>query len=170
MISLSLRVVRRLPPSGFAHHNTRTFGRLLGPCFKTGGMRSFLRQACTRRFCSTVPHTEPQRENHSLGNSCSYSAKPAHDPTVTPPRCSAALSTPAVSRPTTATTSTARRCTRLAQRLGTAKACLSHARLAPSVRRGVPCPYRPTISSPFNSLSKVLFIFPSQYLFAIGFP
>ena len=27
---------------------------------------------------------------------------------------------------------------------------------------------RPTISSPFNSLLKVLFIFPSQYLFAVG--
>lgn len=27
--------------SGLYHHNTRTFGRLLGPCFKTGGMRSF---------------------------------------------------------------------------------------------------------------------------------
>lgn len=30
-----------LTGSGLYHHNTRTFGRLLGPCFKTGGMRSF---------------------------------------------------------------------------------------------------------------------------------
>lgn len=31
----------KLLGSGFTHPNARTFGRLLGPCSKTGGMRSF---------------------------------------------------------------------------------------------------------------------------------
>jgi len=40
MLSLSLRVNGHLHGSGLINHNARTFGGLLGPCYKTGGMRS----------------------------------------------------------------------------------------------------------------------------------
>jgi len=168
-MSLSFRVVRRLPGSGFTHHNTRTFGRLLGPCFKTGGMRSFQRQACTpklaprmRRARRRVLRMRPRRDAPSLHGAAHAPAGVAHS------GCSSAFVRSQRRPAQLPRDQPSPQVNWLAERLGTPEACLSHAELAPSVRRGVPCPYRPTISSPFNSLFKVLFIFRSHYLFAVG--
>ena len=51
---ISLRLLRAftfIAPEGFDHPKTRTHVRLLGPCFKTGRMKSYDRQQPKRIVC-----------------------------------------------------------------------------------------------------------------------
>ena len=65
--SLSLRVL-------VCHHNTRTFGRLLGPCFKTGGeptasrLRPTFLTALTRQKTMNAGPRKDQRFSRHLPN------------------------------------------------------------------------------------------------------
>ena len=60
-ISLQLlRAFTFIAPEGFDHPKTRTHVRLLGPCFKTGRMKSYDRQRPKHNVC-IHPHNERTR-------------------------------------------------------------------------------------------------------------
>ncbi|KAK8666932.1 hypothetical protein V6N13_007084 [Hibiscus sabdariffa] len=129
-----------LAPYGFSNPLTRTHVRLLGPCFKTGRMGS--PQADARS--TLVPkHAETARAGfHDRGDDVSTGVSKA--------RAWAATTIRVGPRPS-----------RSADRL-------SPFHIRPGRIAGPhPLPSR-QFQALFDSLSKVLFIFPSRYLFAIG--
>jgi hypothetical protein len=129
-----------LAPYGFTGPSTRTHVRLLGPCFKTGRMGS--PQADARS--TQVREARPRRV---LPATIAATASPraCRGPGLGPPPQSASVRTPS----------------RSADRL-------SPFRIRPGRIAGPhPLPSR-QFQALFDSLFKVLFIFPSRYLFAIG--
>lgn len=137
---LGIPPVSFLAPYGFAGPSTRTHVRLLGPCFKTGRMGSSQADAGSTQ----VPRHAVRRV---LPTTIATTTSPrAHRrPGLRPPSRSASVRAPS----------------RSADRL----AAVPH---PTGAHRQPPSASLPTISSTFDSLFKVLFIFPSRYLFAIG--
>ncbi|KAK8621526.1 hypothetical protein V6N13_080959 [Hibiscus sabdariffa] len=129
-----------LAPYGFSNPLTRTHVRLLGPCFKTGRMGSPKSTSGARWYRST-----PRR--HVLGSTIEATTSPRAYRRLglgSPPR-SASVHTPS----------------RSADRL-------SPFHIRPGRIAGPhPHPFR-QFQALFDSLFKVLFIFPSRHLFAIG--
>ena len=131
-----------LAPTGFPRPSTRTHVGLLGPCFKTGRMGSPQAVAWSAR----VP-----RGARRDGARCIPRSPPTASPRA---NASPGLTPPA--RP-----ATVRAPSRAADRL-------SPFRIRPERIAGPhPLPSR-QFQALFDSLFKVLFIFPSRYLFAIG--
>ena len=129
-----------LAPYGFARPLTRTHVRLLGPCFKTGRMGSPQADARSAR----VPW---HAERRALPSSIVVMTSPRafQQPGLWPPPQSASVNVPS----------------RSADRL-------SPFHIRPGHIAGPhPLPSR-QFQALFDSLFKVLFIFPSRYLFAIG--
>ncbi|KAF1855972.1 hypothetical protein Lal_00045233 [Lupinus albus] len=129
-----------LAPYGFTCPLTRTHVRLLGPCFKTGRMGSPQADA---RSTQVPKHTETARaSNHNRDDDVSTSM------------------------------STARAWATITIRVGPCPESIGGPALAvphptEAHRRPHPLPSR-QFQALFDSLFKVLFIFPSRYLFAIG--
>ena len=130
-----------LAPYGFTHPLTRTHVRLLGPCFKTGRMGSpqaGARSAQVPRHAVTARAASHDRRRRHLRGPIN---SPRFGRRTNPHR-----STPRADR-----------------RTG-----LSPFRIRPGRIAGPhPLPSR-QFQALFDSLFKVLFIFPSRYLFAIG--
>lgn len=134
-------LVSFLAPSGFSHPSTCTHVRLLGPCFKTGRMGSPLAVASGARVPGGTPH--------------GARAASSDAPTV----CRGRTVRPGLGRRRSPQRSTPR----AERRTG-----LSPFRIRPGRIAGPhPLPSR-QFQALFDSLFKVLFIFPSRYLFAIG--
>ncbi|KAK7288764.1 hypothetical protein RIF29_02247 [Crotalaria pallida] len=129
-----------LAPYGFTRPLTRTHVRLLGPCFKTGRMGSPLADARSTQVPKHAESTRTSIHNHHDDVSASMSTA-----RVGPPSQFASVHAPS----------------RLADRL-------SPFHIRPRHIAGPhPLPSR-QFQALFDSLFKVLFIFPSRYLFAIG--
>ena len=171
------------------HPPTRMRVRLLGPCFKTGRLES-LRQ---RRERARVP---PRTRLHALAarGRCYAVAAASGVPRTRAPPSFVGARLPAPLSQGRPSVSHGARCPRaITARRQSRRAYLPAARSAPhhkthadppaaSARRSVsrrtpprrrarvPLPIASllTISSAFDSLFRVLFIFPSRYLFAIG--
>ncbi|KAK7326827.1 hypothetical protein VNO80_32376 [Phaseolus coccineus] len=129
-----------LAPYGFTHPLTRTHVRLLGPCFKTGRMGS--PQADARS--AHVPRHAMRR---ALPSTIATMTSPRafQQPGLGPPLQSASVNVPS----------------RSADRLTPFHIRPGH------IAGPHPLPSR-QFQALFDSLFKVLFIFPSRYLFAIG--
>ncbi|KAJ4699827.1 Regulator of rDNA transcription protein 15 [Melia azedarach] len=130
-----------LAPYGFTGPLTRTHVRLLGPCFKTGRMGSPLADAGSAQVRKARP------EGRALPATIAATTSPRayRRPGLGPPRQSASVRAPS----------------RSADRL-------SPFHIRPGRIAGPhPLPSR-QFQALFDSLFKVLFIFPSRYLFAIG--
>ncbi|KAL2246421.1 UNVERIFIED_CONTAM: hypothetical protein Sindi_2910300, partial [Sesamum indicum] len=128
-----------LTPYGFARPLTRTHVRLLGPCFKTGRMGSPLASAGSA-----------QLPRHAVGARCPPRSGRRRSAGISTARALAAASIRAGPRPEP-----------IADRL-------SPFHIRPGRIAGPhPLPSR-QFQALFDSLFKVLFIFPSRYLFAIG--
>ena len=170
------------------HPKTRAYVRLLGPCFKTGRLRPFRQHP--EHGCAASRHAPPPAPTlHAVP--ARSSTHPALGQAHTDPRCVASVSQAAKAAGCIA----ARR--RLPARnpsptrqtdVDPLSPQVHHPHLRPPHRHAcaVTGPGPPdawlitkkallpsigsllTISRAFNSLFKVLFIFPSQYLFAIG--
>ncbi|KAK7234751.1 hypothetical protein RIF29_46582 [Crotalaria pallida] len=129
-----------LAPYGFTRPLTRTHVRLLGPCFKTGRMGSPLADARSTQVPKHAESTRTSIHNH-------------HDDV-------------------SASMSTARAWATIAICVGPCPESIGRPALAvphptEAHRRPHPLPSR-QFQALFDSLFKVLFIFPSRYLFAIG--
>ena len=132
--------VRFLAPQWVCRPPARIHVRLLGPCFKTGRMKSSIRQRPERAVgrdhafygARFVPRPPQRHGRETISRTCP--AAVAH-----------ADQHPALSG-------------------GPAQAVPHPTGVHPQL----PFASLPAISSTFNSLFKVLFIFPSRYLFAIG--
>ena len=136
--SLSLRI-------WVFHPSTRIYVRLLGPCFKTGRMRShFVSIRCT--------HAVLEQPAQGACRASSVAAM-TESTSVTTTRSSCHRQQPAA-RSSTSSTSAAPADSRSAYDRG----ALTDFQSLPFQQFQVL----------FNSLFKVLFIFPSRYLFAIG--
>ncbi|KAK7371309.1 hypothetical protein VNO78_36613 [Psophocarpus tetragonolobus] len=129
-----------LAPYGFTHPLTRTHVRLLGPCFKTGRMGS--PQADTRSM-----HVPRHARGRMLPSTIATMTSPRayQQPGLGPPSQSASVRAPS----------------RSADRLSPFHIRPGH------IADPHPLPSR-QFQALFDSLFKVLFIFPSRYLFAIG--
>lgn len=137
---LGIPPISFLAPYGFSGPLTRTHVRLLGPCFKTGRMGSS--QADAR---SAQVHKARHRRALPATIAATTSPRAYQGPGLGPPPQSASVRTPS----------------RSADRL-------SPFRIRPgSIASPHPLPSR-QFQALFDSLFKVLFIFPSRYLFAIG--
>ncbi|KAL2223685.1 UNVERIFIED_CONTAM: hypothetical protein Sindi_2981100 [Sesamum indicum] len=128
-----------LTPYGFARPLTRTHVRLLGPCFKTGRMGSPLASAGSA-----------QLPRHAVGARCPPRSGRRRSAGISTARALAAASIRAGPRP---------------EPIGGPALAVPHPTGAH--RRPHPLPSR-QFQALFDSLFKVLFIFPSRYLFAIG--
>ncbi|KAK7288668.1 hypothetical protein RIF29_02137 [Crotalaria pallida] len=129
-----------LAPYGFTRPLTRTHVRLLGPCFKTGRMGSPLADARSTQVPKHAESTRTSIHNH-------------HDDV-------------------SASMSTARAWATIAICVGPCPESIGRPALAvphptEAHRRSHPLPSR-QFQALFDSLFKVLLIFPSRYLFAIG--
>ena len=143
------------------HPNTRIYVRLLGPCFKTGRLKPF-RQ--TAMHCSLhVP--EQSRHLSTRLSRIASSFKQLHSPK----QCQIYLSPVYNSTHSQAIRPPSQQPSRTRK--------LPLTRCSECTLPWLPHPSQPilasivsllTISRTFNSLFKVLFIFPSRYLFAIG--
>ncbi|KAK7375302.1 hypothetical protein VNO78_35681 [Psophocarpus tetragonolobus] len=129
-----------LAPYGFTHPLTRTHVRLLGPCFKTGRMGS--PQADARSM-----HVPRHARGRMLPSTIATMTSPQayQQPGLGPPSQSASVRAPS----------------RSADRLSPFHIRPGH------IADPHPLPSR-QFQALFDSLFKVLFIFPSRYLFAIG--
>ncbi|KAK7376602.1 hypothetical protein VNO78_34477 [Psophocarpus tetragonolobus] len=129
-----------LAPYGFTHPLTRTHVRLLGPCFKTGRMGS--PQANARSM-----HVPRHARGRMLPSTIATMTSPRayQQPGLGPPSQSASVRAPS----------------RSADRLSPFHIRPGH------IADPHPLPSR-QFQALFDSLFKVLFIFPSRYLFAIG--
>ncbi|KAK7383596.1 hypothetical protein VNO78_29276 [Psophocarpus tetragonolobus] len=129
-----------LTPYGFTHPLTRTHVRLLGPCFKTGRMGS--PQADARSM-----HVPRHARGRMLPSTIATMTSPRayQQPGLGPPSQSASVRAPS----------------RSADRLSPFHIRPGH------IADPHPLPSR-QFQALFDSLFKVLFIFPSRYLFAIG--
>ncbi|KAK7365326.1 hypothetical protein VNO78_39075 [Psophocarpus tetragonolobus] len=129
-----------LAPYGFTHPLTRTHVRLLGPCFKTGRMGS--PQADARSM-----HMPRHARGRMLPSTIATMTSPRayQQPGLGPPSQSASVRAPS----------------RSADRLSPFHIRPGH------IADPHPLPSR-QFQALFDSLFKVLFIFPSRYLFAIG--
>ncbi|KAK7375098.1 hypothetical protein VNO78_36049 [Psophocarpus tetragonolobus] len=129
-----------LAPYGFTHPLTRTHVRLLGPCFKTGRMGS--PQADARSM-----HVPRHARGRMLPSTIATMTSPRayQQPRLGPPSQSASVRAPS----------------RSADRLSPFHIRPGH------IADPHPLPSR-QFQALFDSLFKVLFIFPSRYLFAIG--
>ncbi|KAK7384412.1 hypothetical protein VNO78_30106 [Psophocarpus tetragonolobus] len=129
-----------LVPYGFTHPLTRTHVRLLGPCFKTGRMGS--PQADARSM-----HVPRHARGRMLPSTIATMTSPRayQQPGLGPPSQSASVRAPS----------------RSADRLSPFHIRPGH------IADPHPLPSR-QFQALFDSLFKVLFIFPSRYLFAIG--
>ncbi|KAK7371259.1 hypothetical protein VNO78_36681 [Psophocarpus tetragonolobus] len=129
-----------LAPYGFTHPLTRTHVRLLGPCFKTGRMGS--PQADARSM-----HVPRHARGRMLPSTIATMTSPRayQQPGLEPPSQSASVRAPS----------------RSADRLSPFHIRPGH------IADPHPLPSR-QFQALFDSLFKVLFIFPSRYLFAIG--
>ncbi|KAK7405605.1 hypothetical protein VNO78_07102 [Psophocarpus tetragonolobus] len=129
-----------LAPYGFTHPLTRTHVRLLGPCFKTGRMGS--PQADSRSM-----HVPRHARGRMLPSTIATMTSPRayQQPGLGPPSQSASVRAPS----------------RSADRLSPFHIRPGH------IADPHPLPSR-QFQALFDSLFKVLFIFPSRYLFAIG--
>ncbi|KAK7375441.1 hypothetical protein VNO78_35820 [Psophocarpus tetragonolobus] len=129
-----------LAPYGFTHPLTRTHVRLLGPCFKTGRMGS--PQADARSM-----HVSRHARGRMLPSTIATMTSPRayQQPGLGPPSQSASVRAPS----------------RSADRLSPFHIRPGH------IADPHPLPSR-QFQALFDSLFKVLFIFPSRYLFAIG--
>ncbi|KAK7380908.1 hypothetical protein VNO78_33427 [Psophocarpus tetragonolobus] len=129
-----------LAPYGFTHPLTRTHVRLLGPCFKTGRMGS--PQADARSM-----HVPRHARRRMLPSTIATMTSPRayQQPGLGPPSQSASVRAPS----------------RSADRLSPFHIRPGH------IADPHPLPSR-QFQALFDSLFKVLFIFPSRYLFAIG--
>lgn len=129
-----------LAPYGFTRPLTRTHVRLLGPCFKTGRMGSPQADA---RSAQMPKHAARRALPATIG--ATTSPRAYREPELGPPSRSASVRAPS----------------RSADRL-------SPFHIRPRRTAGPhPLPSR-QFQALFDSLFKVLFIFPSRYLFAIG--
>jgi len=172
------------------HHRTRANVRLLGPCYKTGES-SPLRQRPPRR--KPAPRRDTPQPVHSVAalhptaarRARRRPARPARRPPRSPhhasgrpaiPHAVARMLPPARLSPGTQTHADSATVRDSALRAATPRPGLTprvpEPCFAPRSRRPQPSqnssPSILTISGPFNSLSKVLFIFPSRYWFTIG--
>ncbi|KAK7384085.1 hypothetical protein VNO78_29773 [Psophocarpus tetragonolobus] len=129
-----------LAPYGFTHPLTRTHVRLLGPCFKTGRMGS--PQADARSM-----HVPRHARGRMLPSTIATMTSPRayQQPGLGPPSQSASVRAPS----------------RSVDRLSPFHIRPGH------IADPHPLPSR-QFQALFDSLFKVLFIFPSRYLFAIG--
>ncbi|KAK7365786.1 hypothetical protein VNO78_36814 [Psophocarpus tetragonolobus] len=129
-----------LAPYGFTHPLTRTHVRLLGPCFKTGRMGS--PQADARSM-----HVPRHARGRMLPSTIATMTSPRayQQPGLGPPSQSASVRAPS----------------RSADQLSPFHIRPGH------IADPHPLPSR-QFQALFDSLFKVLFIFPSRYLFAIG--
>ncbi|KAK7370382.1 hypothetical protein VNO78_37718 [Psophocarpus tetragonolobus] len=129
-----------LAPYGFTHPLTRTHVRLLGPCFKTGRMGS--PQADARSM-----HVPRHARGRMLPSTIATMTSPRayQQPGLGPPSQSASVRAPS----------------RSADRLSPFHIRPGH------IADPHPLPSQ-QFQALFDSLFKVLFIFPSRYLFAIG--
>ncbi|KAG6382934.1 hypothetical protein SASPL_157332 [Salvia splendens] len=138
--SRGIAPVSFLAPYGFTSPLTRTHVRLLGPCFKTGRMGS--PQASTG---------STQLPKHARGARCPPRSQRRHSTSISTARALAAAAIRAGPCP---------------ESIGGPALAVPHPtgthRLVPH-----PLPSR-QFQALFDSLFKVLFIFPSRYLFAIG--
>ena len=185
-----------IAPVGFNHPKTRAHGRLLGPCFKTGRMKPYDRQhpkhivrrhrpsdrqqlRCT---ASSPPRSTTNRRDGTpapRGMCCDSSIRtraartPAYNRTS--PRGRTYLADACETRFRSMLTRTREKCD------GGGREPHGHSRFGSANRTATPptgwisqgALLAPFVSFQrfhvlFNSLSKVLFIFPSRYLFAIG--
>ena len=172
------------------HPKTRAYVRLLGPCFKTGRLRPFRQHP--ERGCAPPRHTPGGPARHCLqsrtgrrgtpdfASLVARAAIPSLRQELKGPVCNAARGrlpsrAPARSRPTdvdlpkTPASASGPRPGSAAGSLAlfpaaaqTSAGLSAGEALLPSIGSLL------TISRAFNSFFKVLFIFPSQYLFAIG--
>jgi len=166
------------------HPVTRTYVRLLGPCFKTGRLGTF-RQHPDHASAGSEP-------GHAARGTSKLSSRAAHPvlelrqgtgrdcahvggaSVKRPARCRQAVTAGhPVAKPEPAHLPATRCPGHLADadQHGADEAWPTRCRAAQVI--SAPATLRPSgsllaISSPFNSLFKVLFIFPSRYLFAIG--
>ncbi|KAK7371268.1 hypothetical protein VNO78_36690 [Psophocarpus tetragonolobus] len=129
-----------LAPYGFTHPLTRTHVRLLGPCFKTGRMGSPQADA---RSMHVPRHARGRMLPSTIATMTSLRAY--QQPGLGPPSQSASVRAPS----------------RSADRLSPFHIRPGH------IADPHPLPSR-QFQALFDSLFKVLFIFPSRYLFAIG--
>ena len=179
-------------PAGFYHPKTRTHVRLLGPCFKTGRMKSYDRQQPWHIICNIPPDSplqfkrtacSPLWSQANWGEKCQPKRACAATPLSGPnlhttsyntsrsqlPSCGASRLVPTavdahywkMRRYWTEDKhrQSIRICTMpvtIQRRLNISNALL------------IPCASLSTVSRTINFLFKVLFIFPSRYLFAIG--
>ena len=161
------------------HPHTRDRSRLLGPCFKTGRKKPY----CPRPRTTSIPRiaakkgsvqnsTQPsQRISSSASRTHSYiQTRVSHQPEGTPQRTTQTQGY----YPSTEYTRTRKHekhCGRPAPNYSYPYGADSSIHLNPQQSHTniqVSFAYFSAISGTFNSLSKVLFIFPSRYLFAIG--
>ena len=161
------------------HPNTCTCPRLLGPCFKTGRKKPFGQRHGTCYHSSSYIGKQQYKYSSKLstrlcrdGNTPAslHQGKGRSRYFETPQRIA---STPHFSPNTQCTlTQDARNIAR--DSFKTANSPYGAANSHPHIEQQsyakelVPFAYSIAISRTFNSLSKVLFIFPSRYLFAIG--
>ena len=120
------------------HPNTRRHVRLLGPCFKTGRLRPLCQHPKHKRESCRVPQSQPPHMTKGYNTP----RRVPHSP------C------PCTASETDADPS--------------ARKYASQTRLIPDKRDWHQAFPFQQFHVLFNSLSKVLFIFPSRYLFAIG--
>ena len=134
--------VRLLAPPWVCRPPARIHVRLLGPCFKTGRMKSSIRQRLERAVGSELPR---------LRRGARFVPRPPrrHGRRANPRSCPGA---------------TAHADQRPALSGGPAKPF----RIQPGRTRSFHSLPSQQFQALFNSLFKVLFIFPSRYLFAIG--
>ena len=160
----------------FQHPWTRTCVRLLGPCFKTGRIEPFSHQiACQgsdplwhRGMCK---HSQVQCEPtqpHITCSVCKWVLQSTFDQPEPSYHVQRVVLTP---KPTVTHKARSITCIRIKTHNTT---CVDAAGYHHSTRQShkawlVPSAFLSASSGTFNSLFKVLFIFPSWYLFAIGF-
>ena len=169
------------------HPKTRAYVRLLGPCFKTGRLRPFRqhpkRVSILHKHApppSTTLHAVPPSTTTYLvrdppsGSRCDSLSLPGRAASrLTTARGRLPPATPSPTRQTDAD-SPLRQVHRAHLQSQRRHPCGVNAPDSPDARLITTGALLPsigsllTISRAFNSLFKVLFIFPSQYLFAIG--
>ena len=179
-----------IAPAGFCHPKTRACVRLLGPCFKTGRMKPYDRQRPWRAGAQT------RRGRDTVQLHCAQSSMLApptrregppegarRDSSVRPDAVTRGYNTlrrvlpspktyPPVRTVVDADDGKVRRRARGNSAKTVLRICTPrhpHARHL-NFRRPllIPCASLLTVSRTLNFLFKVLFIFPSRYLFAIG--
>ena len=179
-------------PAGFAHPKTRTHVRLLGPCFKTGRIKPYDRQqpwhsVCThpandrprfkrtarsppcltaesngrgqpKRACAATPLSRPSSHTESYNTNRSWPPSPG---ALRPARTAVDAHSREMRQPRGS-----------AERRQSIQICTTPVPPSDCLNLDsallIPCASLLTVSRTVNFLFKVLFIFPSRYLFAIG--